>query len=359
MGLYQRGDKWWMSFMVNGIQERRSTETTDKKTAQKIYHKVMSELAEGKYFKKPVGTKKTAKEMIEKYLEDHSKLNKAASSQKNDFVYAQHFIKFLGGMLVSDIRASDVAAYKKARRKQGIMGSTINNELRFLSFIFKLAINDWEWLESNPVERVQREAEEPRNERWLTVEEEQIILPLCRPWAQEIILLALYTGLRKNEILKLVWSQVNLSRKTLTLVGRQQKNKASDTIPLNATALGVLKARHAKRALHIPNVFFNNNGEPYTEALLYLEFDQARKKVSMGDVRFHDLRHSFATRLVQNGVDIYKVQKLMRHKNPKMTQRYAHHSAESLRDGAEVLDRLVITNLSQKDSDDANQQKKP
>lgn len=351
MGLYQRGKVWWMSFTVNGSQERRSTETTDKKTAQKIYHKVMTELAEGKYFKKPVGSKKTVKEMIEKYLADYSQQNKAPSSQGNDREFGKYFIRFFGEMLVSDVSPNDLADYKKSRREKGVKGITINNELRFLSHVFKIAIGDWEWLELNPVEKVSREMVEPRAERWLTYEEEQILLPQCEPWVQEIILVALYTGLRKNEILKLVWSQVDLTRRTLSLVGRQQKNKASDTIPLNAKVLEILTARHAKRKLHIPYVFSSEQETKYTEALLFKVFNRARKKVGMADLRFHDLRHSFATRLVQNGVDIYKVQKLMRHKSPQMTQRYAHHCPESLRSGVEILDRLSITNSAQSDCD--------
>jgi site-specific recombinase XerD len=58
------------------------------------------------------------------------------------------------------------------------------------------------------------------------------------------------------------------------------------------------------------------------------------------DFHFHDLRHTFATRLVQSGIDLYKVQQLLGHKSPIMTQRYAHHYPESLRDGVEILDRL-------------------
>ena len=346
MGLYQRGKNWWMSFTVNGVQERRSAETTDKKTAQKIYHKVMTELAEGKYFKKPIGANKEVKEMIEQYLERHSKPNKAPSTYENNLVYAKCFIGFLGDMMVCDVTPNDVAEYKKMRRSKGIKGITLNNELRFLSHVFKIAINDWEWLEKNPLDKVSRDTEEPRPERWLSVDEEQIIIPFCEPWAQEIIELALNTGLRKGEILKLQWSQVDLTRRTLTLVGRQQKNKASDTLPLNAKAMEILKARHAKRALHIPYVFFSDMGTMHTTTRLFKAFDRARKNAGMADMRFHDLRHSFATRLVQNGVDIYKVQKLMRHKSPKMTQRYAHHCTESLRDGVEVLDKLAITKLS-------------
>ena len=68
----------------------------------------------------------------------------------------------------------------------------------------------------------------------------------------------------------------------------------------------------------------------------------AGDKAELPKTRFHDLRHTFATRLVQIGVDLYKVQKLMRHKSPMMTRRYAHHYPESLRDGVETLDRISI-----------------
>ncbi|MBI1912145.1 MAG: tyrosine-type recombinase/integrase [Deltaproteobacteria bacterium] len=68
------------------------------------------------------------------------------------------------------------------------------------------------------------------------------------------------------------------------------------------------------------------------------DFWKALKKAEIKEFRFHDLRHSFATRLVQNGVDLYKVQKLMHHREIKTTQRYAHHYPESLREGVNVLD---------------------
>jgi integrase len=75
----------------------------------------------------------------------------------------------------------------------------------------------------------------------------------------------------------------------------------------------------------------------------------ALEKVKMTDFHFHDLRHTCATRMVQAGVDLYKVQRLLGHKSPIMTQRYAHHYPESLRDGVEALDvgRAVSTNLAQ------------
>ena len=76
-----------------------------------------------------------------------------------------------------------------------------------------------------------------------------------------------------------------------------------------------------------------------------LSFHYTARKAKVEDFRFHDLRHTFATRLVQSGKDLYKIQRLLGHKTPSMTQRYAHHYPESLRDAVEVLDSHV-TNLS-------------
>ena len=84
---------------------------------------------------------------------------------------------------------------------------------------------------------------------------------------------------------------------------------------------------------------------------LVREFCEARNRAGIPDFRFHDMRHTFATRLVQRGVDLYKVQRLLGHKTSTMTQRYAHHSPESLREGVNVLDERqperVSTNLAQ------------
>ena len=78
-------------------------------------------------------------------------------------------------------------------------------------------------------------------------------------------------------------------------------------------------------------------------------FYPVMRKAEVKNFRFHDLRHTFATRLVQAGVDLYKVQRLLGHKSPSMTQRYAHHYPESLRDGVAIFDagRTFSTNLAQ------------
>jgi len=90
---------------------------------------------------------------------------------------------------------------------------------------------------------------------------------------------------------------------------------------------------------------------PVTEAALKDGFERAVIKAGIQDFHFHDLRHTFATRLVQNGIDIYVVKELLGHKTIVMTMRYAHHYPESLRHGVEVLDRICYNFTTVEGSD--------
>ena len=104
-------------------------------------------------------------------------------------------------------------------------------------------------------------------------------------------------------------------------------NEERRTIPVTKTVLAVLA----------------------TNVKLRSSFPPAFSKTKIEDFHFHDLRHTFAMKLVQNGIDLHKVQQLLGHKSPIMTQRYAHHFPESLRNGVEILNRVrgISTNLAQ------------
>jgi integrase len=153
--------------------------------------------------------------------------------------------------------------------------------------------------------------------------------------------------MRRGEILKLQWAHVDLARRTLTIL--EQKNGTRDTLPVNDTAMAVLLARAAVWLSSTDAVFVNGAGHSRNAHNLLRAFYPAMRKAGIARFRFHDLRHTCATRMVQAGVDLYKVQRLLGHKSPIMTQRYAHHYPESLRDGVETLDvgRAVSTNLAQ------------
>lgn len=164
----------------------------------------------------------------------------------------------------------------------------------------------------NPVLRIAKEKVRNGIERWLTPEEEQRLLAASPPWLQQIIVFTLHTEMRRGKILNLQWSHVDLARHTRTIL--EQKNGARDTLPVNDTAMEVVKARAAVRTNSTEAVFVNEAGQPREAHNLLRAFYQAMRKAEIMRFRFHDLRHTFATRLVQARVDVYMVQKLGRWK---------------------------------------------
>jgi integrase len=348
MGLYKRGSVWWMRFTYQGKQHRQSTETEDKKVAQRILDKVKGEIAEGKWFEKIPGEDRTFKEMMERYMTEHSARNKAPKSQRRDKSLRDHLVSYFGELTLAEITPSLISDYKNKRREEGASPRTLNYELALMSHSFNLAIREWEWMRENPVKKVSREKVHNQIDRWLTLEEEIRLLASSPKWLREIIIFAINTGLRQSEIVDLKWPQVDLARKTITIL--EQKNQGKDTLPLNEGALGVLKERVQVRRGETEYVFHTRNATRICPNNLYQSFHLARKKAGIEKFRFHDLRHTFATRLVQAGVDLYTVQKLGRWKKISMIMSYAHHYPESLRSSVEVLDRIsgkVSTNLAQ------------
>ncbi len=157
------------------------------------------------------------------------------------------------------------------------------------------------------------------------------------------------TGLCLQEILSLEWSRVNLFRRTILI--KETKNGNPKTLPLNKIALDVLNQRSTVKSIKNDFVFFNSNGEKINSNVLRTAFYSVLREVGFDNFRLHDLRHTFATRLAQAGVDIFKISKLLGHKDIKMTQRYAHHCPDSLRDGVEVLETdYNLTTMEKKEN---------
>jgi integrase len=350
MGLFKRGSVWWMRFTYQGKQIKKSTETNDKKLAQRTYDKVKGEVAERKWLDKLPGEDRTFAEMMEKYMAEHSARNKAPRSHVRDKSLRDHLVGHFGNLTLAGITSNQISEYKTKRRGEGASPRTLNYELALMRHAFNLAIKEWEWVKENPVAKVSKEKVNNLIERWLTVEEERKLLNASPKWLQEIILFAVNTGLRLSEILDLKWPRVDLSRKTITIL-EEQKNQGRDTLPLSGGALTVLKERARMRRGETELVFFSRNATRMGTRNLERAFYSALKKSGIEPLRFHDLRHTFATRLAQAGVDLYTIQKLGRWKSISMVTRYAHHYPESLRAGVEVLDRVnkkISTNLAQR-----------
>jgi len=348
MGLYRRPDSkfWWMDCTVNGKPCRRSTETSDRKLAEKIYASVLTQITEGKWFDVDEAGLRTFDEMMERYLEEYSKVYNAESTYEKNANLLKHLNRSFSGLRLNQITAKLMTGYKTMRLSDGASPASVRNELRLLGHAFNVAIKEWEWVKENPVSRVSfKELKAGTVDRWLTQEEEKRLLEAAEGnlygQLKDIIIIALNTGMSQEEILKLEWRNINLFRKTI--ITTRKKTEKTRTIPINDTVKELLRQRI--KVIHINGieyVFFNSVGNMIDTGKLKKVFIKTVKDAGIVNFRFHDLRHTFATRLVQSGVDLYKVSKLLGHADICTTQRYAHHYPESLRDGVEVLDKLFV-----------------
>ena len=273
---------------------------------------------------------------MERYLTEHA----AKKSQPRHYRgYARSLTAFFGGRTLAEITPKAIVEYKNRRYAAGLKPASINREVATLKKAFNLAVKEWEWCRENPVSRVSMEQEHNTRDRWLSREEEARVLQSCAPWLHDLVTVALHTGMRMGELLELTWRAVDVTRRTVTVV--RSKNGERRTIPVNQTVLAVLKEKSTLRSLRTELVFCSQVFTPMESGHLRRSFRVALGKARIDDFHFHDLRHTFATRLVQAGVDLYKVQRLLGHKSPIMTQRYAHHYPESLRGGVEILDQVL------------------
>jgi integrase len=234
-------------------------------------------------------------------------------------------------MLAGNFQETDDRALTWSKAFSWVPSHVIHHESDRLGHAYKLGMMEWEWVTDNPVLKIAKEKVRNLIERWLTTEEEQRLLAVSPTWLQETIVFALHTGMRRGEILKLHWSHADLSRRTLTIL--EQKNGSRDTLPVNDTAMEVLQARAPVRTSSTDAVFVNGAGGPRNARKLLQAFYPAMRKARIARLRFDDLRYTFATRLIQAGVDVYTIQKLGRWKTISMILRDAHHQPESLRGG--------------------------
>ena len=146
--------------------------------------------------------------------------------------------------------------------------------------------------------------------------------------------LALHTGCRKTELLTLRWSDIDRERNTLTLRPENTKANKARTIPLNRSARTALQALQENNESEW--VFANSKGQ--RRKTINWSFRKSLKSAGIEDFHIHDLRHTFASWLVSEGVELIKVRDLLGHSSIKMTERYAHLMPERLRQAVEVLD---------------------
>ena len=209
----------------------------------------------------------------------------------------------------------------------------MNRELALLKRMFNLAI-DWDlYLGSNPVRKVKFFQEINLGFRTLTEEEEGKLLVNATPYIQDIVIFALNTGLRIGEILSLTWERVDMEKELLSVFA--DKTHKIRTVPINTESRRVLQFWALGRKNEF--VFYNfESGKPFVDLDAGLAL--ACRKAGIEGVTWHKLRHTFASRLVNRGVDIVTVKELLGHSTVVTTMRYTHTNLDSKRNAVAKLE---------------------
>jgi Site-specific recombinase XerD len=219
---------------------------------------------------------------------------------------------------LSRIRGADLAEYRDRRLKAGLSDSSVRLELAIISNLYTVAMKEWrmEGLR-NPVLSVRKPSPGKARDRRLSPIEEKKLLGECTPSLKAIILFALETGMRRGEIQKLLWKDVDFTKCTAQLL--DTKNGEDRFIPLSSRAIAVLKK--------LPR---NINGKVFPGTDISHSFAAACKRAEIKDLRFHDLRHEATSRFFEKGLNPVQVATITGHKTLQMLKRYTHLRAEDL-----------------------------
>lgn len=342
-GLYRRKDgkskNYRYSVTLNGTRYQGTTGSANKRKAELIFADIIEQIEDRTWGntseQKAAPPSHTFEELRDRYIAERS-ANKSESTVLRDGYTFKQLAKTLSGLDLTAITPSKVSEHKARRIKEGIKPATLAKELQLLKTALSTAIREWEWLSATPFNKVKIEVPKNAVERWLTLEEEALLMAACPIWLGEIVSFALDTGMRRNEILSLRWPQVDLERQLATLL--VTKNKEKRSVPLNNRVLGLLSTKIGVRK-DSGYVFPSENGTKIDGHNVGRAFRIARDKAGVSDFRFHDLRHTAGSRMVQSGVDLYTVSLILGHKSLAMTKRYAHHNVESIRHGVDALEK--------------------
>lgn len=252
-----------------------------------------------------------------------------------------------GSTPVQDITRRALSLHIENRRIAGKSNSTINREISILSASINYAIKRWGWNIANPASGLYLKIPEGRL-RWLSLPELNVLLKAARrssaPHLYDFIILAIHTGMRRSEILRLEVSQIDLESKKIHLKSSQTKNSRRRVIPINNRASEAIQSRMAfnrQNGLTGARLFLQRNGKPVVQ--INTAFKNAVTLAGIEDFRLHDLRHTFASWLVQAGVPLPEVRDLLGHSSIKQTERYAHLAPGLLHKAVAMLDSVPCT----------------
>jgi len=320
----------------------KSKQTNSLELAKKVEAKFKTQVVEEDVF--DIHAAPYIDHVWDKYL-NWAKMNKR--SWKADRVrWELHIYFHIKGMKMDKITPSHVQevlndmATKKTPKGNHYAPATIKQVLVLTKRVFNWSIKQGLYHGTNPCNSIEAPRFDNRVTNPLDRSGLDSLLSVMDTWDNEravlVIKFALYSGKRKSEILKLTWHDIDYENQRITLIGMNTKDKKTQTLPLNNKCMMILERC---RELKVSSYVF-----PCSTGIFFSGFDNTWKRIKKKagiSIRFHDLRHTYASYLASSGkVDIYTLKELLGHSTIEMTQRYAHLVNGALKRAVCVADEV-------------------
>jgi len=337
-GITQRPDRkgWWVRIYANGRQQWFRCDT--KSQAKALYGRMKAEHREGKYFKRHLAV--PFKEIAIEYIQT---VDARRRRKGDDSARMNRWIVAFGEQDAATITPRQVERVLRELQTDGKQPATLLRHLAVLKATFNRA-KRLGLIKENPATFVKPPTVNNVLVRYLTAEQEARLLEQLPVRYRPVVQVAINTGLRQGELLRLTWRDVDWNAGILTV----QETKAGDTrrVPMNSTVFGVLatlkEQHHGEPTDHV---------FPLGARYLRRAFDKAVQAAGLAPFRFHDLRHTFASRLAMQGANDRTLMALGGWKSPAMLSRYAHLSPTHLWQAVEGLTKMgTVTKTVTKES---------
>jgi site-specific recombinase XerD len=324
--------EWWICYWDAQGRKRREKAGT-KGMAIKLVDKRRTEALQGKKLPETLRRATVTFAEIAKDALTYSKAHKR--SYRDDTYRMKCLLEWFGSHPVESITPAEIErVLTEAVESNKWLPGTVNRHRSLISLTYRLAMRNGKARE-NPVRHVSRRRENNARTRFLDPEEERTLRTKIRalyPEREPEFDLALHTGMRRNEQWQLRWQDVNLRAGIITIP--QTKNSTRRHVPINSVAERAFGTLAATR-----------NGSEYvcggSETRLGRDwerwFEHCAREAKIADFRWHDLRHTFASRLAMAGVSLRTLAELLGHKTLAMVMRYAHLAPAHLRDAVERI----------------------
>jgi integrase len=274
------------------------------------------------------------------------KADKGKRSIKEDRrIVRKRLVPYFGAETpIADITEAKIAGYE-VKRVGEVSIFTTCNELSILKALLRLA-RRWGYITQVPDIELPKKPD--NRERYLSQEEIDRLLPICgkskNPYLLTVVIVALNTGMRKEEILSLTWERINFSTATITLY--QTKSGKARGVPLNGDLERALLALEPNASQRHGLLFKKKADGSKKWGQIRTAWETALGRAGITNFRFHDTRHTFSSWFVMRGGSIQELKEILGHSDLKMTLRYAHLSTQHLRASMGRMEGLTSAHVS-------------